>query len=172
MDVVFAVVPFADAGRPAMGVSLLKAELERAGYSSVVEYCNLGFAERIGLALYQRVSNTLPPELMTGEWFFADDVFGDAIPAAGDYTEQVLQRTLGSDEALIRDLLAARAHRAAYLDECAAKLLSYTPRIVGFTTTFHQTCACLAVARRIKDAPNPPIVCSAGPTAKARWACR
>src|SRR5215831_2024595 len=121
MDVVFAVVPFADAGRPAMGVSLLKAELAHAGYSSVVDYCNLGFAERLGIPLYQRIANSLPPELMTGEWFFADDVFGDSIPDAADYIEQVLDRSLGTDSALANELLAARAHRGKYLDECVAK---------------------------------------------------
>src|SRR5262249_13526473 len=130
--------------------------------SSVVEYCNLGFAERIGPALYQRISNSLPPELMTGEWFFADDVFGDAVPSADDYFEQILERTLGPDQVLAQELLAARTHRDAYLDACAAKLLSYSPKIVGFTTTFHQTCACLAMARRIKAAPNPPVVVFGG----------
>src|SRR5262249_24504287 len=37
-----------------------------------------------------------------------------------------------------------------------------SPRIVGFTTTFHQTCACLAVAQRLKQAANPPIVIFGG----------
>ncbi len=32
MDVVFAVLPFADVGRPAIGVSLLKAEVEQLGF--------------------------------------------------------------------------------------------------------------------------------------------
>jgi hypothetical protein len=36
MDVVFPVMPFADAGRPSMGVSLLSAEARAAGYSTSV----------------------------------------------------------------------------------------------------------------------------------------
>src|SRR5437660_3911527 len=48
MDVVFAVMPFADVGRPALGVSLLASELRVAGYRASVEYCNFALAEVIG----------------------------------------------------------------------------------------------------------------------------
>ena len=48
MDVVFAVVPFADVARPAIGVSLLKAELRRRGFSACVQYLNIAFASVIG----------------------------------------------------------------------------------------------------------------------------
>ena len=44
VDVVFPVIPFADAGRPSMGVSLLAAEAQAAGYSAKVMYFNLRLA--------------------------------------------------------------------------------------------------------------------------------
>src|SRR5262249_4463920 len=34
--------------------------------------------------------------------------------------------------------------------------------VVGFTTTFHQTCACLAIAKRLKQMPDPPAVVFGG----------
>ena len=34
--------------------------------------------------------------------------------------------------------------------------------MVGFTTTFHQTCASLAVAKRLKALPNPPVIVFGG----------
>src|SRR5215467_1378464 len=52
MDVLFAVLPFADINRPAIGVSLLKAAIARRGFSSRVEYFNLDLAERLGYDLY------------------------------------------------------------------------------------------------------------------------
>ncbi len=52
MDVVFVVMPFADAGRPAMGVSLLKAEVLAAGRTAAIEYCNLALAESMGPDFY------------------------------------------------------------------------------------------------------------------------
>ena len=80
MDVVFAVMPFADANRPAIGVSLLKAGIQRRGFSSSVQYFNVALAELIGYELYEYIANTLSTDSMVGEWFFADVVFGDAIP--------------------------------------------------------------------------------------------
>src|SRR6266851_8363128 len=121
MDVLFAVMPFADVGRPAMGVSLLKAEARAAGFSSTIQYFNLDLAERIGQDLYNKVANSLPPELMVGEWFFADDVFADAIPAAGDYLNRILLPVAGPRNSLIQDLLEARKVRSQYLDDCARR---------------------------------------------------
>ena len=40
--------------------------------------------------------------------------------------------------------------------------MAHRPRVVGFTTTFHQTCASLAVARRLKALPDPPLVVFGG----------
>src|SRR5260370_40379113 len=70
MDVVFAVVPFADVARPAIGVSLLKAELARV-CSASVQYLNLDFAAAIGSQLYQHFCHNVPAETMPGEWFFS-----------------------------------------------------------------------------------------------------
>ena len=36
------------------------------------------------------------------------------------------------------------------------------PKVVGFTTTFHQTCACLAVAERLKRRPDAPVIVFGG----------
>lgn len=162
MDVLLAVMPFADAGRPAMGVSLLAAEAKAAGFSARVDYFNIDLAETIGLATYQCIASSFPPNLLVGEWFFADDIFGDEIPEASLYLERIYAPMLGERELPAQQLVEARANRSAYLDACAASILEAGPKVVGFTTTFHQTCACLAVARRLKRAPNPPVIVFGG----------
>ena len=159
-DVVLAVMPFADAGRPAIGVSLLAAAARRAGYTATVTYANLALAARLGVELFQRVSSGFAPDLAVGEWFFADDVFGDEIPPAADYLQQVLARYATPET--LRALWDARALRARYLDEVARAVAARRPRVVGFTTTFHQTCPSVAVARRLKQLPNPPVVVFGG----------
>src|SRR5215468_1669378 len=83
-------MPFADLGRPAIGVSLLKAGAAREGYSSIVEYCCFPLAALMGAEIYQLISNSFPPDILLGEWFFADDLFGDEIPAEDEYVEKVL----------------------------------------------------------------------------------
>lgn len=162
MDAVFAVMPFADMARPALGVSLLAAEARAVGFSVAIEYCNITLAEIIGLELYQRVASSFPPDLLLGEWFFADDVFADSIPDQSDYVEKILLRAIGQDSPMAGELTIARNARARYLDTCVQAILASSPAVVGFTTTFHQTCACLAVAKRLKQLPGPPVIVFGG----------
>lgn len=162
MDVVFPVMPFADAGRPSMGVSLLAAEAQAAGYSAKVMYFNLALAGDMGLEPYQRIATAFAPNTLVGEWFFADDLFGAEIPDADAYLSDIFVPMAGRDQNLIDAMIAARGSRSAYLEACVAGIMAEGPRIVGFTTTFHQTCACLAVARRLKSLKNPPVVVFGG----------
>ena len=160
MDVVFVVMPFADVGRPAIGVSLLKAAAAHAGYSSAITYGSIQLASIIGTDLYHQISTAFPPDLLVGEWFFADDVFANDIPDADDYLAQVVAKH--ALPATIDVLRAARRDRSRYLDAVTETIAAQSPRIVGFTTTFHQTCASLAIARRLKARPNPPAIVFGG----------
>lgn len=159
-DVVLAVAPFADITRPAIGVSLLKAAARRAGFSARVEYLNIDLAHVVGVDLYARIADDFPADLLVGEWFFASAVFGDDIPAEEDYVADVLSKLLPANA--IEELLRARGALGAYLDSCADRILGASPSVVGFTTTFHQTCASLGVARRLKQVADPPVVVFGG----------
>jgi len=64
VDIVFVVMPFADLGRPAIGVSLLKSAAVQSGYSALVEYCNIQLADELGAELYQQISSSVPPDLV------------------------------------------------------------------------------------------------------------
>jgi magnesium-protoporphyrin IX monomethyl ester (oxidative) cyclase len=149
MDVLFVVMPFADVNRPAIGVSLLHAAARQAGFSSRIAYFNLDLAEAIGLPLYGLLAFALPPDSLVGEWFFADQAFGAALPPDGNYIAKILSAYVPDEHTRTR-ILAARRDRAAFIDDCARRILAERPRIVAFTSTFHQTCAALAVARRLK----------------------
>ncbi|MEO8127828.1 MAG: RiPP maturation radical SAM C-methyltransferase, partial [Bryobacteraceae bacterium] len=160
MDVAFAVLPFADVDRPAIGVSLLKAEVDRLGFSSRIVYCNFDLAEVIGVELYNQISESLPSESLIGEWFFADLLFGERIPPGHEYIAKVLGRF--AQMGLVKQIVEARERRREFIERCVENVRALKPRIVGFTTTFHQTCACLAVAERLKRLPDPPIVVFGG----------
>src|SRR5437763_3790611 len=161
MDAVLVVMPFADPRRPAIGVSLLAAAVQRAGARARVLYPNLWLAERVGLETYQRIANGFPPDALIGEWFFADHLFGVGIPDAARYLVDVFDRYGVSHEDAF-DLMVARADRDAFLRECARRIMAFSPRIVGFSTTFNQTCACLGVAQRLKAEPEPPLIVFGG----------
>ncbi len=160
MDIVFVVMPFADLGRPAIGVSLLKAAALEAGYTSVIEYCNIQLADELGAELYQQLSSLLPPNLVVGEWFFADDLFAGDIPDTEQFINGPLARN--APDELVERIVKARTIASKYLDDCARRIAAHSPRLVGFTTTFHQTCASLAVAKRLKELPEPPLVVFGG----------
>jgi ribosomal peptide maturation radical SAM protein 1 len=160
MDVVFAVLPFADVERPAIGVSLLKAEVEGLGFSSKVLYLNFDLAEMIGIELCGFISESLPADTLVGEWFFADLLFGDRIPDPLDYVAKIL--SFNADVDITRRIVDARKHRAQFLERAMSRFMQLKPRVVGFTTTFHQTCACLLLAQRLKRQSNPPFIVFGG----------
>ncbi|MGH9748225.1 MAG: RiPP maturation radical SAM C-methyltransferase [Candidatus Acidiferrales bacterium] len=167
----FAVLPFSDLGRPALGVSLLDAHLQKRGLSSRVCYFNLDLAERIGTRLYgwfsqctadqELLAAVAPSEYLAGEWFFADAVFPGRIPSESEYISRFFEPDPGMRK-LIPEMLEARRHREKFIDDCVREIERLDPKVVGFTTTFHQTCACLAVAQRLKQTPNPPVVIFGG----------
>ena len=171
MDILFAVLPFSDLGRPALGVSLLDAHLQRRGVSSLIRYFNLDLAERIGMRLYgwfsqctpdqDLLSSVAPSEYLAGEWFFADVLFPGMIPSEGEYVARFFEPHAGMRR-LIPEILEARLHRHEFIEHCVREIERHKPRVVGFTTTFHQTCACLAVAQRLKQMADPPVVIFGG----------
>src|SRR5215831_14817562 len=161
MDVVFAVMPFADVNRPAIGVSLLKAGIDRAGFESAIEYFDVDLAEKISYPLYEYMANTLAVDSMVGEWFFADLVFGDSIPHQNDYVARLLPEYV-REEKFREKVLNAREHRRDFIAACADRIQALNPKVVGLTTTFNQTCACLALASALKARPNPPIIIIGG----------
>jgi len=161
MDLILAVLPFADLRRPALGVSLLQAAVAQRGFSSRIRYFNLDFAGSVGVQAYTRIAEELAPDSLIGEWFFADCAFGNEIPDESDYLDKVLTNYPAA-EGYLRDLLRSRDSRVGFVERCVSEILSLRPRVVGFTTTFHQTCACLAVASRLNRSPDPPVIVFGG----------
>jgi len=169
MDILFAVLPFTDVEHPAIGVSLLQGQLKRVGFSSEICYFNLDLAEQIGPKLYNWLAlcgdksalGTSPPaESMIGEWFFADLVFDGQIPQEDEYVAKFLGSRGGQE--LIQQILEARRCRREFIDQCVFQIKRRSPRVVGLTTSFHQTCACLAVAVHLKQTVNPPVIIFGG----------
>ena len=97
---------------------------------------------------------------MAGEWFFADLLFPGQIPPPHEFADDILRPVTPAD--ILTGIDGARAARAAFIESAVERLAALRPKVVGFTTTFHQTCACLAIAKRLKQIPDPPIVVFGG----------
>jgi ribosomal peptide maturation radical SAM protein 1 len=144
-------MPFAAASLPAIGISLLQAELRQEGIDCDLYYPNLRFAGRIGAGLYGWLSN--PPELtLAGEWIFSHLLFPERSQSDEAYRREILlDRLRGEiDVRRLLDILKARREAGAFLEDCLRQIDFSRYGIVGFTSTFEQNVASLALARLVK----------------------
>ncbi|MBD0329160.1 MAG: RiPP maturation radical SAM protein 1 [Thermoleophilia bacterium] len=145
-------MPFAGAERPSIQCGLLKAVLARRGHRAAVLYLNLELAVELGHELYAALAELRSDQLL-GEWLFSVAAFGprddeqaylDAHPSVAQTCER-----LGYE---FDDLRRLRNERLpAVIDRWAAEIDWGAYSIVGFSSTFEQNAASLALARRVKE---------------------
>jgi ribosomal peptide maturation radical SAM protein 1 len=145
-------MPFG-AVRTAIGPSLLEGHLDRLGVESRILYLNMRFARLLGGSEYEEVAERMPTQSLAGDWVFAPQLFGDrpdADAAWRDAFRERFARYLDPGPAL--ELLdRARALADPFLDACMNDVPWQEYDLVGFTSTFFQHVASLALARRIKE---------------------
>jgi ribosomal peptide maturation radical SAM protein 1 len=145
-------MPFAMADRPSIQCGLLKGGLTRAGHQVDVHYLNLELAAALGARLYRGLARQRFGELL-GEWLFSAAAFGyraneaeyrAACPGLDDHCAG-----LGASFAELCKLRQQTLPQwiAGWLDRIDWTAYS----LVGFTSTFEQNTAALALARRIKE---------------------
>ncbi|PWT99179.1 MAG: RiPP maturation radical SAM protein 1 [Terriglobia bacterium] len=171
MDILFAVPPFADVKHPSIGVSTLLAGVRRCGFSARIEYLNLELAGWIGRDLYDWIAElgdehlldtTTPSISLVGDWFFAGLLFPGLLPGDDEYLARFIASDRGGQERMPALVEARRRFAAEFVERAAQRILRHRPRVVGFTSTFHQTCCGLAVAKRLKQEKDPPAIIFGG----------
>lgn len=150
-------MPFGSLNRPNLGLSLLQGVIEQAGHTCRLTYANIPFARRIGLETYEVICRNLPPECLFGEYLFASAAFDREI----DYLDRLqnldahINTSTGGYTALPdwlrKDAGRLEAQAQGFLQELADTVDWTAYDLVGLSTTFQQTTACLALARRIKE---------------------
>src|SRR5262245_34441806 len=152
MKVLLVSMPFGALDRPALGLSMLKAELAKASFVCALRYLNLAFAELIGCEEYRWISSDLPYTAFAGDWTFAAALYGPRPQSDRRYVEDILRRSwqLGEDD--IERILHVRAFVPHFLDHCIESVPWKNYAVVGFTSTFEQNIASLALAKRVKAA--------------------
>ncbi len=183
LEVLLAVLPFARISEPVIGVSILKAATEEAGFPAVVRYFNLDFAQQCGVEAYHHIESMFGSHSLVGDWVFAEALYGEQAPAANrflDYLRADYSRledgiyygarfnggrnfTEYIEQDLWPELLRARQLACDCARRWADEILACAPRVVGFTSSALQACSCLAVARHLKQSARPPIVIFGGP---------
>jgi ribosomal peptide maturation radical SAM protein 1 len=156
-------MPFSDPCTPALGISLLRAELKQAGIPCDIRYLKLEFAARIGMKLYRRVSDAFP-SLMIGEWIFAQHMFGSQIPASQAYVDQILDKyctahSRSSQGDIAKEIFSIQSQVEPFLNASMESIPWEIYSLIGFTSSFAQHLASLALAQLIKQAyPEKVIV--------------
>lgn len=164
-EVVLVSMPFGSLFQPSLGLSLLKAAITDPGITTEILYFTLSFANLIGAPVYAQILSEggRPTYDLVGEWIFSSALFDSASLDPDGYLNDVLRghssaHSFGkpASEEFIHSVLDARKKTGVFLDSCLQDIISRNPRIVGFTSTFQQQIASLALAKRIK-AQSPEI---------------
>jgi ribosomal peptide maturation radical SAM protein 1 len=158
-DIALVCMPWGSVLRPSLALATLKECVRSANFPVELQLLNMHFAERIGVPVYERISDF---SFAPTEWFFAQHLFGPAElgemknswddlltnEPAQDLLEHLRQSVSRSDE-----LCARIAHIDVpwFIDHCMERVDWSKYLAVGFTTTFAQSLASVALARRIKQ---------------------
>ena len=149
MRVLLICMPFAALDRPALGLSLLKATVQRAGHECEVAYLNLDFAVLLGDVGYRQITEGLPFPAMAGEWVFAQALWEEPPEGCGDYVVDVLG-PWRVDARCLASLERAHGLARSFVEEVAASVDWGAYDVVGFTSFGPQNAASLALAKRVK----------------------
>lgn len=154
MKVALICMPFAAYDYPSIGISLLQAALRRDKIVCDIYYLNLPFASRIGCKTYYALGILSPTTSLSGDWLFARDLFGADPGRDRAYVEKVLKAEFRHyfGAGTVRRLLEVREEVDHFLDECLDGVPWAKYDVVGFTSSFQQNVASLALAKRVKQA--------------------
>jgi ribosomal peptide maturation radical SAM protein 1 len=168
VNVLFLNLPFSST-RPAIGVSLLQAQLRRAGIASHIEYLNLRFARRFGYANYEYIAEQTPSPAVCGDWVFSRSAFGPREEADAAYLRMLNERFghLPPTRLGLTTLVKARNMADEFLDECALQIEWRAFDVIGFTSTFTQHVASIAMARRVRNLHPEGIIVFGGANCEA-----
>jgi ribosomal peptide maturation radical SAM protein 1 len=154
-DILLLCMPFGNVFTPALGISLLRDELRLRGNHCDIKYLQLRFANMIGVELYNQISDSFP-SLLLGEWLFTHHLFDNHLNDPQDFLDKIVDQYTAAHgrsygKSFIDSLLKVREATGAYLDDCLKVVEWDKYEIIGFTSTFAQHLASLAMAKRIKD---------------------
>jgi len=154
-------MPFASVYRPSIGVSLLKSGLQNNGFSSKIHYFNLDFADLIGLDKYDDISEKGGGISLIGEIVFANYAFNQKIKK--EDLKVLLGRFFNQYnnpffDRIMENMVNVQTYVEDFIDRSVLEILKENPKIVGFTSMFHQNCASISMAKKLKEYSDIPVV--------------
>ena len=151
MRVVLVNMPWGALERPALGISLLKAGLVAKGVVCEIRYLNMLFADLIGVERCRQITHELPHIAFVGEWLFTEALYGPDAVRDAQFVKQILRRDWRLTDQRIAELFVVRSKVEEFLARALDTQDWAGVDLVGFTSTFEQNLASLALARRLKE---------------------
>jgi len=151
-------MPWVSVQRPQLSVGILVAAARRQGIACDALHPALDFAARIGAQPYEALANDRAQSAAC-EHVFAANLFGARAVRSDEFIDRCeAQPGAGRPPAgLLRHLRDEVV--PPFIEDTVERLLERNPRVVGFSCTFNQALASLALARRLKDrAPDRLVV--------------
>jgi ribosomal peptide maturation radical SAM protein 1 len=170
-DVLLICMPFGFLNTPSICITLLKEILDSLDIPTKLLYFTFRFSKMIGVNSYLKIFNQSSPRNLLGDWIFSKSLFEKSEADEAKYIDEILCRRVSSNgddieptlKHFIKNVLKASQKVESFLDECLLEVLSYRPRIVGFTSVFHQQIASLSLAKRIKARSPGTFIVFGGP---------
>ena len=154
--------PYAPLHFPSIGLSALAASLETVGIKSRVRYLSLELSDFLTQQDYGLLTDERYFLALVGDWSFSELVYGNDFASDLRYISEVLlgpqyRQFFGADQ--LGRLLELKRKISTFVDHVIQTLDLSDVCVVGFTSTFQQSMASLALAKRIRDKnPSIPIV--------------
>lgn len=147
--------PFAAIRTPSLALTQLRSVLERELGDRVtveIHYLNLEIARLVGEERYEFFAIAGEGQSAgLGEWMFGRAAFPDAPDRDEDYFQRYFPRQRPEARRRCRALLELRSLVESRLLELIEERELDRAAVVGMTSMFFQTTACLALARRLKE---------------------
>ncbi|MGW2022447.1 RiPP maturation radical SAM C-methyltransferase [Streptomyces decoyicus] len=148
-------MPWARIHAPSIQCGLLQSIARRAGHECDSHYLNIEFASFFGSKAYDAIANIASERLhLMGEWLFSYAAFGE-VTADDEYFGEYPEVKSIWDELTgkgLDDLSEMRRRTLPdWIAECAAKPVWGEYDVIGFTSTFMQNTASLALGKMIKQ---------------------
>lgn len=150
-------MPYGALERPALGLSLLKAALNRENIACDVRYLTFPLADLIGAENYQWMCYELPYTAFAGDWTFTTALYGKKYETrSAKYIDEILRKNWNLDKETIQRILYIKSQIPNFIEYCLESVEWQDYAVAGFTSTFEQNIASLALAKKVKQT-NPQI---------------
>ncbi len=157
-------MPFAAINQPSAALGLLKASVIEQGINVHTRYLNLEFAKLVGVEIYQDFFMKAPKSSLLQEWVFSGALFENHKNKQETYIKllkknrliQHENRPLLKDAMIMRDLVSEFLN--VWINSAGWKEYS----IIGFSVTYQQVVASLALAKLIKEVDRSKVIVFGG----------